>query len=253
MKRVLYICLILIILLSSLGAANTVVDLNGDGKADVISSDCLKDKPIKDYNPNHNYEIDNYTLTVNKASISGGGENIDGYYKIVDIDNRDRYKEISVSESGPSDDLATAFYCYDGKKLIFIGKLQGSNNIKTKGDGIVVARTRSQILQTWFYDDPYRLTKNHKFKRIPKALYAMNTKVKLKMNFSLQKSPNDKRKILTLKKGETATILSSDNKQWCLVKSSKGIPGWFAVESFNMIKGTKLNANDVFDGLCNAD
>lgn len=228
--------------------SSTIVkgDLNGEGKKDKISFKCSEDE---------------FTLTINGASIKGSGDMLDGKYKIVDIDTKDKIQEISISESGSSDDYATAFYYYNGKKIVFMGKVQGSDSmnndilgsIKINGKGTVIARTRGQILHTWFYDDPYKLTKSHTLARVPQDLYQMNAQVKVIKPLALQKSRTNSETAVTLQTGETVIILASDDKQWCLVQNSKGAKGWFAVEDFDKIKGTNLRASEVFEGLCYAD
>lgn len=222
----------------------TKIDLNGDGITDTIKFSI--DDPYKN----------NYTLSVNDVILPAMGDNLDGYCKIVDIDTKDKIKEIIVCESGPSGDYATAFYYYDGKRLIPMGKIQGalSNKaLKINGSGIIKTTTRGKILQTWFYPDTYIIGAKHLLKHIDQDTYQMNTKVKVKKALALQKSRNNKQTTFILKPGEEATILSSDNKEWCLVRNSKGEQGWFAVDDYIKIRRTGLPASEFFEGLCNAD
>ncbi|MBE0448456.1 MAG: SH3 domain-containing protein [Actinobacteria bacterium] len=227
------------------------VDLNGDGVIDIIRFDCpLLDESI--------VVRDTYTLYINNSSVRGEGSNLDGYFRIVDIDQRDNVKEISVGESGPSDDYATAFYYYDGNKIVFMGKVQGADNelakdIKIDGSGTLHTRTRGEILHTWFYPDSYRLSKAHTLERISQDLYEMNWKVKVVKELPLQTSRTNPKTSVVLQPGEEVTILKSDDKEWCLVENSKGIKGWFAVEDFSVIKGTGLEASRFFEGLSGAD
>jgi len=217
------------------------IDLDGDE---------IKDKILFKCQPGSN----DFTLKVNNVSTSGKGENLDGNFVIVNIDKTDKFNEIAISESGPSSDEQTAFYCYDGQELIFMGKVQGSNNsIKILGDGKVIANKRGQILQTWFYEEPYNLSKLHKLEKIPQDLYKMNSKVKMKKELRLLQSRTDKNFSITLQKGEEVIILLSDDKHWCLVENSKGKKGWFALDNYDQIRGTNWKASEVFEGLCYAD
>lgn len=219
---------------------NEKVDLNGDGKLDVV---CFKDEgncTVKIYV--------NYT-----SQMEGGPAYITD---IVDIDERDNIKEITVGDSGPSDDYSTRFYYYNGKDIVYMGTVGGTleNGITINSDGKVIARERGKILHTWFYTKIYRLNKNHLLGGVPQQnIYKMNYKVKLKIELPLQKSQIDRSVVTILKPGEEVTIVASDDKEWCLLENSKGIRGWFAVEKFSTIKGINKNAYDVFEGLCGAD
>lgn len=216
------------------------VDLDGDGSQDNISFVCQK-------------AGSEFTLSVNGISVKGHGDNLDGNFKIVDIDSRDNIKEISIPESGPSGDFKTAFYYYDGKHLMDMGKVQGTDAVKINGSGTIVARARGLVLHTWFYDDPYILTKLHLLERVPKDLYEMNCKVKVKRPLNLKKSRSGSQIAITLQSGEEVTILSSDDKEWCLVENKEGVRGWFAVDRFVEIRGTNLNTSEFFEGLNQAD
>lgn len=175
-------------------------------------------------------------------------------FKIVDIDSADNIKEIAVSESGPSDDYATTFYYSDGIKLISMGKIPGSfRDIKIDSSGILRTRSRGKVLHTWFHPDNYKLSEKHLLIHVPQDLYAMNWKVTVKKPLDLLKSRNKTSIAFTLKVGEKVTILSSDNKEWCLVENSTGDKGWFAIDGYNTIRGTSEYASKYFKGLSYAD
>ncbi|MEW6572403.1 MAG: SH3 domain-containing protein [Bacillota bacterium] len=219
------------------------VDLNGDGAVDTIRFTCRE-------------EAGDFTLYVNDAFVIGEGENLDGYCKVVDIDASDSVKEIAVGEAGPSDDYATAFYYYDGERVIPMGKIPGSeagNVLKIDGSGKVATKTRGKTLHTWFYPDFYKLSEGHLLERIPQEMYEMNHKVRVIKEIKLQKSPTSTETAVVLLPGEEVVILASDDREWCLVENSKGIRGWFAFEKYDTIKGTEMSVRDVFEGLCYAD
>lgn len=228
-------------------------DLNGNG---------IMDKIILTINDEYGYE---YTLQVNDLKLELFGSNIEPNFNIVDIDERDSYKEIAVSEYGPSNDEAVSFFYYDGMNIIPMGVIEGFygiayhygndlvGNMKIDGLGSISTRTRGVILHTWFYADEYQLSEGHLLVNIPKDLYEMNYEVEVLREITLQKSREDSSAGVTLKKGEIATILASDNIEWCIVENSKGETGWFAVDDFHEIRGLGLFASDVFGGLSYAD
>jgi len=221
------------------------IDLNDDRVIDQISYQISRAKG----------EMDLFLLHVNGLRVEIEGENLKSDIEIVDIDPTDSFKEIAVSDYGPSNDYRTFFYFYDGKNLISMGKTQGipGLNMTFPGDGTFTTQTRGEILQTWFYEDQFRLTDAHLLENIPQDLYEMNTPIIVLQSIPLQKSRTDTEQVAMLEIGEIATILSSDNKEWCLVETSTGVQGWFAVENFNIIKDTNLSSTDVFEGLSMAD
>lgn len=227
-----------------------------------LNSDGVKDKVILTLEDSYHNK---YALQVNDLIIHTSGDNIEPNFNIVDIDTSDKYMEIAVSEYGPSSDDATTFFYFDVKKIIPMGKIGGffgvrysyGNDImgemKINGSGEISTRTRGKILQTWFYQDEYKLSEKHLLVNVPKDLYEMNTEVEVIKEISLQKSRNDATEALSLKPGEKVMIVSCDNNTWCSVRNAEGEMGWFAIEDYDIIKNVGLHASEVFNGLCHAD
>lgn len=227
------------------------VDLDGDGKMDEIGFSL--DETASDF-----------TLSVNGARITGHGSNVESSFGILDIDARDSYKEIAVSERGPSADFFTSFYYYDGRGVVFMGKTAGLHHdledmkgIDFNGDGIFVTQTRAGgCLQTWFYSDQYVLDLAHLVLNVPQDLYEMNSRVTVLKPIPLRASRTDPEVVANLEVGEVVTILSSDETGWYLVENSKGVRGWFEIK-FDVfcgkISGTDLSSGEVFEGLSFAD
>ncbi len=214
------------------------IDLNGDGIKDIIKLDCRKGE-------------NQYELTINNITVSGSGDNLDGIMYITDIDNKDNYKEIAITESGPSNDNMTSFYYYDGSRVVFMGKVQGSEySIKINGTGKFSTKTRGLILQTWFYTDEYKLSSSHKLLHIPEKYRKMNTIVTINKQLELRKSPDESTPVLTLHIGEKVILTDTDNIEWCAVETANGQKGWF-----NTADLSKSNSfpQDYFEGLCMAD
>lgn len=218
-----------------------LADLNGDGIKDTIRLECEPGG-------------DSFTLQINDQSAAGGGNNLDGIMFLSNIDSSDKFKEIAITESGPSSDEATYFYYYDGTNINFMGKIQGSQYaIKMTGDGAFTTKTRGEILQTWFYTDHYKLNSSHNLENIPQKFYKMNSLVTVTRQLKLQKLPTDSETSIILVPGEDVMITGCDNKEWCEVENAKGLKGWFAVDDFYTMRGENLNASDYFEGLCYAD
>ncbi len=218
-----------------------LVDLNTDGRKDTVVLECEPGG-------------DSFKLNVNGQSITGTGDNLDGVMFICDIDTGDGYKEIAVTESGPSSDEATYFFYYDGGGINFMGKVQGSGSVVwMTGNGTFSTKTRGNILHTWFFTDHYRLSSSHRLENVPQQYYRMNTVVTVRQELKLQKSPADAATAVVLEPGEDVLLTRSDNREWCEVQNSEGITGWFAVEGFNTVRGTDMSASDYFEGLNFAD
>ncbi|GEM_PF-6864156 len=198
-------------------------DINGDGKKENISITVERLGGSV-----------TTTLYVNNFSAIVPGYDPVEFFGIVNIDNGDKIKEIAVIDMGPSDDYTTSFYSFDG-----LGK--------------ITTQTRGKILDTWFYADDFIISKKHELVHVPKNLYARDTAVTLLVTLPLQKSPINSQIVTTLQKDEAVKITGCDDVMWCIVKKANGVNGWFAVENFDSIVGTGLQAQDVFSGLSNAD
>ncbi|WBW97070.1 YARHG domain-containing protein [Oceanirhabdus sp. W0125-5] len=222
--------------------SNEVVycDLNDDGVEEKI----LYEKVYAEYNE--------YYLSINdeKVEVPGG----DGFetFAIVDIDENDKFKEIIVSDSGPSEDYTSVFYRYDGE-VIQIGNTEGAyGDMIFSGDGIFVTRTRGEILHTWFYKDTFILEEGI-IRNIPQELYYMGACVFVLNPVTLYKNREKTEKGITLNEGQIVKISYTDNKEWCLVERENGEKGWFYLEDNYYINDTGHFPAEYFYGLCFAD
>lgn len=228
-----------------LGQAVTL-DINGDGSSEKIL--CQK-------------EGGKVKVTINDSSLVIESDNPSQFYAIVDIDNKDKYQEIALSDFGPSNDLTSVFCYYDGKNVIAMGKTQGLYNIENKldgsilidGSGKIIAKTRSKILQTWFYDKEFLLNSNHRLQEIPVNLYPTDYDVYVIQPIKLYADTKDKDPTLSIKDGQTLKIIGTDNQVWCLVQTTTGVKGWIAVDHYDTLRNNGLKAEDTFAGLSYAD
>jgi len=215
-------------------------DLNRDGKKDKII--CKK----KD---------DGFDIIVNGKEYHGTGfYNLTDTFAITDIDPSDRYKEIIISDVGPSSDNFSKYYYYDGEKIVFMGETGGLYNsgIRLMEAGKIAALARGQILQTWFLDKYYKLSITHTLEEIPQDIYNTDYEVFAKVSIRLY-TDREKSGSFILDGGQIVNIAGTDNEKWCLLRTLKGEEGWLEVSDFCCVGDNKINAAEIFDGLCYAD
>ncbi len=91
-------------------------DLNGDGQEDIISALLYSD--FRDAGSEEQSFIEVNGIRQIIDNIAAGGQ-----MYIIDLDNRDGYKEIAIHDKGPSNDNTYLFYRYDGEDFYHIGTM----------------------------------------------------------------------------------------------------------------------------------
>jgi hypothetical protein len=231
-------------------------DLNGDGKDEEIVL-WVRDNPYGE-------EVVSYLLQIGDEEMEYSGSAIDPLFKVVDILKTDRFREIAVSEQGPSNDDATVFYRYDADTLKtlsvipgFLGRYpdsDGEGKVKVDGSGTIRTRSRGEILHTWFYDSEYVLNEKDELVVVEKGLYEMNAEVEVIKEIVLKEAKGSNLPGITLNIGEKVTIKETDNKSWCSVTNSEGQTGWFEIRNFDEMVGYEGSyASEFFSGLNYAD
>lgn len=219
------------------------IDLNGDGKKEEIIYENLHDA--------------GYRLSINGNSVEESKyTNLADFFVVVDINKSDKYKEILISDYGPSNDDYSTYYIFDGSKLVKMGETAGVieyNEIKMDGSGNFSTMTRGQILQTWFFEKYYKLTSEHRLIEIPQDIFITDYDVFVKRQIKLYTERNYTGKYFDLLEGQIVKIVGTDDKEWCLIETSTGRKGWIALVNYNQIRNEELDARAVFAGLCNAD
>lgn len=202
-------------------------DLNSDNKSDIIKVEAIG-------NPYGNpYE---FKLTVNDSEIIGKfwDGTTDGF-KIVDINKRDKYKEIAVHTPGPSSDDEYLIYRYSRDTIYFMNHL--SSRPTFVGNGIVYFDNWEGF---WTKRDKYLLDqKEMKLKLIAQAAYYVGLKVKIKEGFVIYKETDLVNKVALLSSGSEIEIVLCkkskegnpfDNDRY-LVKSKSKLIGWVSLKT----------------------
>ena len=223
-------------------------DLDGDGSEETVY--------FASFSISGHYSNNTFVLKVCGRTAAFEGDNLNGYFKIVDIDTSDRYLEIAVPEEGQSDDHQVHYFRYSSGEIIKLGTLPGSTrewNTKIDGSGIVQALVRGNILDTWDYWGKFKYDDcSHDFVEIFKRDFVLNREVTVKEELPLYKDKDMTQIAFTAKVGEKGVITKTDNRLWCLFESDSGEKGWFPVWGSNILHINKLGYQ-VFDGLQLAD
>ncbi|MFP2926998.1 hypothetical protein ACLESO_17715 [Pyxidicoccus sp. 3LG] len=188
-------------------------DLDGDGKPEDISAS---------WDP----MAGEFTLTVGKATATADNGNTEhGKVSIIDIDTRDKWKEVAVA-TGMFDEVH--LYRYDGAKLIPLGVVRTLEEVR--GDGVLVS---SAWRGFWNRRDSHTLDpKTGKLTSVTPELFYVGAEATVKQSFPITLTAKSKQAVANLAPGSKIQVLAAsqaDQKGWYyyyLVKSSSGLLGW---------------------------
>ena len=185
-------------------------DLDGDGKKENIKLLLGKNNPGK------------YALYINGQKINGQLDfyGVDGF-DVVDIDKKDKYKEVAVHAPGPSDDDEYALYWYDGKTITYMETIGRWPEFLGTGE-IAVAGWHDFWTDNYLYQlDP----KTHALKFIPQEFQYVGVASTVTAPLTLYTTQTKEQVCTTVPKEQQVTLLLYQNK-WYLVKTAADITGW---------------------------
>jgi len=229
-------------------------DLDGNGDIDNIRAAF--------YYMGDGYSFNRVVLEVNGTFFVAKGSSIEPTLYIVDIDTIDSFKEIAIFDRGPSEDPETHFFRFANGIIVDIdivpGKTIGPPQVS--GTGKVHTSCRGTVLETWWYPCKFKLNRfSSRLEESVQHWKPMTAKVTLKTDLplltspSLFPSPQSNRPADTLRAGDRASILKTDDTNWCYIESENGSSGWFGLIGCCRIASNGLMAIEVFDGLRIAD
>jgi hypothetical protein len=224
------------------------VDLDGDGKVENII--------FASFGMREGQSSSTFVLRIHGNMGVYDGDNLLGNFKIVDIDTTDSLKEIAVPEEGPSDDHRVYYLRYYDSKITMIGSIPSSlraSQTIIDGSGIIRARTRSDIIDTWWYLGVYYFSdETCSIEELPQAEYEYGRRVTLLVDLPLYVDETMTTLRCIVKKNEHGTISKTDNKSWCYFEGEGGVRGYFPVNGSKVLHLDK-RSSDVFGGLRFAD
>ena len=194
-------------------------DIDGDGKKENIRFS-LKDSKQKEYKQG--------TLTIDGRVFVIGTERYDSDIYLLDIDQKDRFREILVMSYELSDYEHIYLYRYVEKKLILVGDLSENtpNSLLLDGAGSLICKKRGEFLQTWYGRQEYYIDAKHKMKERPQKYLVMNSMLITARNLPLQQTSEDSRITITVPSGEVVLLRRCDNKQLLEIVTVNGQAGW---------------------------
>lgn len=191
----------------------TSKDLDGDGRREAISLTL------------ENEARGIFTVHVGGEQVRDRlGEGLRGL-RIVDVDRRDRYKEIAVHTDGPSDDYAELLLWYDGKHLHRVGLVEGW--VEVAGDGRVVGREHHEF---WTLPRPYRLGRDHRLREVPQRYYGLDVAANVLRPFALYREATRRSAVATVRPGARVRLLRYDSRRDVYYgRTDRGVYGWLRV------------------------
>ncbi|MGL4799492.1 MAG: hypothetical protein ACRCWY_08905 [Cellulosilyticaceae bacterium] len=216
------------------------VDLDGDGTLEKV----MYTLTYPDQDNAYKVLYVNDTLYEVKLSCSPLPQ-----FAIVDIDTSDTYKEIVISDYGPSDDYKSSIYRYKDGNLEEVGWVEGlfDEGLGIDGKGNVMAHTRSQILQTWYMDVPYALVDGTL--EVSSDIFTTNHPVFLQAPLPVFADHDAKSQMFIIKEGVNAVLTATDNKTWCRIETEDGQVGWFRLDEKGRLVDSEIGPIGIFAGL----
>ena len=183
---------------------------------------------------------------------------VEDVFYLTDIAYYDDKLDIAVMDNGPSDDPVTYFFQYDGK-LHYVGEVQGfpfedyGNNYFDgfTGQNIVIGTIQVDLIESAFVHTYYWYnTENGTLEQMERISsdYTWPDGHELYVDIPIYYSPDEKAPLLTLQAGEMVYFISTDCKEWILVRGSNGVEGYIHVKN-GKILNIGLPAEEVFSEL----
>lgn len=228
---------------------DTIADMDGDGAPDHVAATFFGSTAEPGF--------DRVVLESGLAIVAIRGVALEPRLHVVDLDVRDRWREIVIGEQGPSDDYASRFFRFANGRFDELGAVSGTveTGLRVDGAGYVLTTCRGEVLHTWFHPCRYRLDPwtGRLEPGVTNDDVPMGTRVTLKCDLEVRSGLLKDQVVGVIRAGERAVIDRTDDRSWCHIRADSGVEGWFGIIGFSTVAGPGKPATEVFDGLCQAD
>lgn len=233
-----------------------ILDLDGDGTEERIAFSC---------NMNTDYDYcESVKLTVESSKYEPElCSPIDTCY-IVRLDKKENFYTILLGDAGPSCDYETDLVVYKNSSLKHIGNMPGvydadfpmNEGLRFNFDGTVTAPVRADVLQTWWFDANFKVTKDS-VEMIEQDFYDVDYDTELLLDLEVYEKP-DVTSEKTIVRSETPmTFIAHDNKEWVKVRYNdiygNEQESYFRCYICYLDETCETYLGDVFKNLCFAD
>lgn len=194
---------------------STSADLDGDGKPETLSLEWKEGDAA-------------FVLRAGGASAKGRAEGTEVQgLTVIDLDSRDKRKEVAVHTGLTYYDKRVDLYVLDGKGLKPLGSVPTLTEVR--GNGIILSDSWQGF---WNRRDKFAVdAKKARVSEVPQELYYVGAEATVKKSFPLTASRTDKAPVATLAQGSRIQVLAAaplkGGKGYLyLVKSATGLLGW---------------------------
>lgn len=163
--------------------------------------------------------------------------------------------EIAIADYGPSEDLATFFFTYDGE-LHYLGSVGGHpmeqlNHFNGFESNVVIGRVRSDLLGTtygygrWWYNG-----ENAELEFQETGMYAQEPwySHELLVDLPVYLSNNTESATVVMEAGLTVYQMYTDGKEWVQIRDENGVEGWVHIERFS-VENVGMGIDSVFTNI----
>lgn len=256
-----------------LQGAEAEMDLDSDGVKEKVcfsmeqNVSVMQDENGEEYEvletPTYTFAINDQDMTEEFTKISEFyADSLNEYYYLVDLDEKDDYIEIAISDYGANDNNATYIVRYDNGELKFVGYLQdmiGFTTCKMQGDGTLQANVHSDMVETASIECVYELVDGkleaqeqewYKIAAFTDTEEYQNHSILKDVTVYTEKDTASQQKVLTPSDGKVS-FPATDNKEWVQIKMQDGTIYYLHMADSLLIDndGTATDVMEIFDNL----
>lgn len=226
-------------------------DISGDGIVEKIQY-AVTEKGDYEYDCILTIDEVAYDLNKEETMITP----VTDVFYVTDINESSPGLEIAVLDYGPSEDLATYFYRYDGGDLKYIGAVGGfpfreQNNGRNgfNGQNGILGTVRMDLIETCYLDGYWWFDENKEelvYHEDGLHSYQPNTAHQLYVDLPLWDMSGNLK--TTIPAGQEVFFLRSDMTEWIYVRAKDGTEGYIKVRDGEILNVEKP-AEEVFSNL----